>query len=103
VSFTVKNAGRRPGTEVAQIYASLPASAGEPPKRLIGWARVALAAGESKPVSLAIDRDRFAIFDEQSDGWRLVPGGYRILAGPSSRDLPLSTEVTLRRFTGDIR
>jgi hypothetical protein len=47
VSFTVKNAGKRGGTEIAQVYASLPDAAGEPPKRLIGWARVELAAGES--------------------------------------------------------
>jgi len=95
VSFTVKNTGPRAGTEVAQVYASLPASAGEPPKRLIAWARVALAAGESKPIALGINRDRLSIFDAQSDGWKLVPGGYRILVGSSSRDLPLSADVTL--------
>src|SRR5213079_24548 len=37
VSFTIKNTGNRRGTEVAEVYASLPASAGEPPKRLVGW------------------------------------------------------------------
>jgi beta-glucosidase len=103
VSFTVRNTGPRAGTEVAQVYASLPASAGEPPKRLIGWARVALAAGESKPIALGINRDRLSIFDAQSDGWKLVTGGYRILVGSSSRNLPLSADVTLHRFTGDIR
>ena len=48
VTFTVKNTGKRAGTEIAQVYASLPDAAGEPPKRLIGWARVDLAPGESK-------------------------------------------------------
>jgi beta-glucosidase len=36
ITFTVKNAGSRAGTEIAQVYAALPASAAEPPKRLVG-------------------------------------------------------------------
>lgn len=96
VSFTVKNTGERAGTEIAQVYASFPDAAGEPPKRLIGWARVALAAGESKPVSIAIDRDRLTVFDESADRWKLVPGSYNVLVGTSSRDLPLTSAVNLR-------
>ena len=45
VTFTVKNTGKRAGTETAQVYASLPDAAGEPPKRLVGWTRVDLGAG----------------------------------------------------------
>jgi beta-glucosidase len=48
VSFTVKNTGSRAGAEIAQVYASFPSSAGEPPKRLVGWSRVKLNPGESK-------------------------------------------------------
>jgi beta-glucosidase len=95
VSFSVKNTGKRTGTEIAQIYASLPESAGEPPKRLIGWARVELAAGESKVVTIPVDRDRLNIFDEASDAWKLVPGSYTIMAGGSSQDLPLHQQQTL--------
>jgi beta-glucosidase len=95
VSFTVKNTGSRAGTEIAQVYASLPDSAGEPPKRLIGWACVELAAGESREIAIPINRDRLTIYDEASDNWKLVPGGYSILAGSSSRDLPLDKQITL--------
>ncbi len=35
VTFTVANTGNRAGAEVAEVYASLPASASEPPKRLV--------------------------------------------------------------------
>ena len=96
VSFTVKNTGKRAGTEIAQVYAALPASAGEPPKRLIGWARVELAPGESKLVSIPVDHDRLTIFDEAADAWKLVPGAYNVMAGGSSQDLPLHQEVTLQ-------
>jgi beta-glucosidase len=95
VSFTVKNTGKRAGTEIAQVYASLPDSAVEPPKRLIGWARVELAAGESKLVTLPVPDDRLTVYDEASDSWKLVPGGYAVLAGGSSQDLPLRQQVTL--------
>jgi len=95
VTFTVKNTGKRAGTEIAQVYASLPDSAGEPPKRLIGWARVELAAGESRQVSVPVSRDRLTIYDEASDDWKLVPGSYTVLAGRSSQDLPLHGQVTL--------
>ena len=95
VSFTVKNTGRRAGTEIAQVYASLPDAAGEPPKRLIGWARVELGAGESKLVAIPVEQDRLTIYDEASDGWKLVPGQYLVHVGGSSLDLPLHQQVAL--------
>jgi beta-glucosidase len=94
VAFTVKNTGRRAGIETAQVYASLPDSAGEPPKRLVGWSKVALAPGESKQVSVPVDRDRLTIYDEASDAWKLVPGRYEIRVGSSSQDLPLQQSIS---------
>jgi beta-glucosidase len=94
VSFTVKNTGRRSGSEIAQVYASLPDSTGEPPKRLVGWTRVELKAGESKQVTVPVGRDRISIFDEAADSWKLVPGSYTIRVGGSSQDLPLQQAVT---------
>ena len=94
VSFTVKNTGKRAGTEIAQVYASFPDAAGEPPKRLIGWARVELAPGESKQVSVPVSQDRLTVYDEASDSWKLVPGKYAIRVGGSSQDLPLQKTVS---------
>ncbi len=96
VSFTVKNTGKRAGTEIAQVYASLPDAAGEPPKRLIGWARVELAAGESKEVTVPVQRDHLNVFDEAADAWKFIPGSYTILAGGSSQDLPLHQQLTMQ-------
>jgi beta-glucosidase len=94
VSFTVKNTGKRAGSEIAQVYASLPDSAGEPPKRLVGWTRIELAPGESKQVSVPVNRDRLTIFDETSDSWKLVPGSYVIRVGSSSRGLPMQQAIS---------
>ena len=94
VTFTVKNTGKRAGSEIAQVYASLPESAGEPPNRLVGWTRIDLAPGESKQVSVTVSRDRFAVFDEPSDSWKIVPGKYVVRVGGSSQDLPLEQTLT---------
>src|SRR5271154_4405793 len=63
VSFTVKNTGKRDGAEIAEVYAALPASADEPPKRLVGWSKVWLKAGESKDVSINVDTKYLSSYD----------------------------------------
>ncbi len=96
VNFTVKNTGSRAGAEIAEVYAALPASAGEPPKRLVGWSKVRLNAGESREVSVTVDPKYLSIFDEAADGWKLVPGDYSFMVGGSSQALPLTAKVTLK-------
>ena len=96
VTFTVKNSGRRDGAEVAQVYVSLPASAGEPPKRLVAFSKVWLMAGESRDVALTIIPKYLSIFDEGKDAWQLVPGTYTFMVGGSSKELPLSQKLDLK-------
>jgi beta-glucosidase len=94
VTFTVRNTGSRAGTEVAQVYAALPASTGEIDfKRLVAWDRVALAPGESKSVTLKLDPLYLSIFDVSKNSFELAPGDYEILAGSSSAETPLTTTV----------
>ena len=94
-TFTVKNTGRRAGTEVAQVYAALPAAANEPPQRLIGWTRVKLNPGESKTVTVKIEPLFLSIFNVEKDAWELLPGEYRFHVGGSSRNTPLMAEVRI--------
>jgi beta-glucosidase len=96
VTFTVRNTGNRTGDEIAEIYAALPASADEPPKRLIGWSKVQLNPGESREVTVPVDARNLSIYDEAANGWKLVPGRYTIMVGGSSRDLPLTQEMTIQ-------
>jgi beta-glucosidase len=95
VTFKVTNSGSRAGAEIAEVYAALPASAEEPPKRLVGWSKVHLEPGESKQVSVAVDPKYLSIFDEAGDKWKLVPGSYTFMVGGSSQDLPLTKAVSL--------
>jgi beta-glucosidase len=96
VSFTVTNTGNRAGAEVAEVYASLPAAAAEPPKRLVGWSKVKLNAGESKELSVEVDPKYLSIFNVEHNGWQLIPGDYGFMVGGSSQSLPLKQSVSLK-------
>ena len=96
VTFTVKNTGSRAGTEIAQVYAGLPSSAGEPPKRLVGWKRVNLRPGESKETAVELDPLSLSIFDTERHVWQRVPGDYTVMVGGSSGDLPLQERISLK-------
>jgi beta-glucosidase len=96
VTFTVTNTGNRAGAEIAEVYASLPAAAAEPPKRLVGWSKVKLNAGESKDVTVDVDPKYLSIFNVEKNAWELLPGDYGIMVGGSSQTLPLKASVSLK-------
>src|SRR5579863_3190621 len=96
VTFAVKNTGNREGTEIAEVYAALPANAGEPPKRLVGWSRVKLNSGESKDVTVELDPLSLSIFDPARHAWIRSPGNYTIMVGGSSEELPLRQALSLK-------
>jgi beta-glucosidase len=95
VAFTVTNTGNRAGAEVAEVYASLPASASEPPKRLVGWSKVHLKPGESKEITVDVNPKFLSIYSTDQHGWQLIPGEYGFMVGGSSQDLPLKESVSL--------
>ena len=96
VRFTVKNTGRRAGTETAEVYAKLPKGADESFKRLVGWKRVTLAPGESQTVTVTIDPRVLQTFDEATDHWTFAPGDYEVFVGASSDNAPLAGSLLVR-------
>jgi beta-glucosidase len=93
VSFSVKNTGMRAGAEVAQVYLGLPASAGEPPKRLVAWEKVQLDPGQSRSVALALEPQFISVFNVEKNAWEILPGDYLVSAGGSSRQTPLTAPL----------
>src|SRR5206468_160555 len=93
VTFTVKNTGKRPGADVAQVYVSDPAVAGEPPRQLKGYKRISLAPGKSSTVTIPLDQRSFAYWSSDSQAWTVAAGCYTISVGDSSRSLPLTGQV----------
>ncbi len=96
VEFDVTNTGKRDGSEIAQVYLASPATAGEPPKQLKGFARVDLHAGQTKHVTMNLDERAFSIWKTEANKWTVAPGTYGVLVGDSSRDLPLKGSVTIQ-------
>ena len=96
LNFTVTNSGNRAGAEIAEVYATLPVAAAEPPKRLIGWSKVKLNPAESKEVTVEIEPQFLSIFNTDQHSWQQVPGEYVFMVGGSSQSLPLKESVSLK-------
>jgi beta-glucosidase len=90
VSVDVRNTGRRAGDEVVQLYVRYPESKVERPrKQLRGFARVTLAAGETRTVTLALAAADLAYWDGAKHAWLVERGRVEVLVGPSSADADL--------------
>ncbi len=100
LSVTVTNGGDREGAEVVQVYLSdLTGQVVRPIKQLVAYAKVRLAAGESRTVTFGLHSDlmSFTGLDES----RIVePGAMELRVGTSSEDLPLVAPFVL---TGALR
>jgi beta-glucosidase len=96
VEFEIANTGDREGAEVAQIYVEeLKPSVMRPVKELKQFVKVSLQPGESRKVSLQLDRRAFAYYDPEKNAWVAEKGDYRILVGASSRDITLRGKYNL--------
>ncbi|KQQ93062.1 beta-glucosidase [Leifsonia sp. Leaf325] len=94
VRLTVTNTGSRDGAEVVQVYTSLPGSAVvRAPRELKGFTKVALAAGESRVVEVAVRREDLAYFDTRVGQWVVEGGSYTVEVGASSRDIRATSSV----------
>ncbi|MDN5688533.1 MAG: glycoside hydrolase family 3 C-terminal domain-containing protein [Brachybacterium sp.] len=100
ITARVTNVGDRDGKEVVQLYLSDPvASVVRPLKRLVGFTKVALAAGESAEVAFQLHADRTSFLGE--DHRRIVePGEFRVRVGASSEDPTLEDSF---HVVGDVR
>ena len=95
VSFSLTNTGDRAGAEVAQVYvADGHADVPRPPKELKGFARVTLAPGETRRITVELDRRSFAYYDVDRSDWAVAPGVFDILVGRSSEVIELRQKLT---------
>lgn len=79
VTVEVTNTSDRRGDEVVQVYLrDVVASVTQPVRRLVGFARRTLDAGDSATVSIALARGVFALW---ADDWRVEPGAFELHIG----------------------
>src|SRR6516162_2300115 len=97
VSFTVTNAGKCAGAEVAELYVGEQnPTISRPIKELKGFKKVFLQPGESRKVTLELDQRSFAYFNTATEKWDALPDTYNILVGASSQDIRLKGQFKLR-------
>ena len=96
VSVDVTNTGDRAGKEVVQLYVSdLTGTVRRPVKELKGYEKVSLEPGETKTVTMILDKRSFAWYNTDLHDWYVSSGDYEILIGASSRDIRLKKIVHL--------
>lgn len=97
VTLTVTNTGARDGAEIVQVYIAKPgAEIFRPAQELKAFARVPLAAGESRTVTLPLDDKAFRYWNTRTDGWEIEGGRYEVRVGASSADIRLTADVDIR-------
>lgn len=90
VSVKVKNEGSVNTSEVVQLYIKNNESGygdSAPKQQLVGFEKIALAAGESKTVTLSVDANDFGIWDVNQNRFIVENGAYTLMAGSSSKDI----------------
>jgi beta-glucosidase len=98
VSFDITNTGKREGAEVAEVYVGdSHARVPRPAKELKGFARVELKPGETRHVTLTLNRRAFSYYDIDRKDWAADPGKFEILVGSSSDKIQLQGGFTLGR------
>ena len=92
VRGVVRNLGPQDGADVVQVYAEL--ADRDAPHRLVGFARVEVAAGADAAFHLSVPFDRLARRDPASRSWQRATGTHRIIVGRDATD-KASTPVTI--------
>ncbi len=96
VSADITNIGDVAGTEVAQLYVSVPGADGVtyPLKQLKGFERVSLDAGETKNVSFEFDPSEVTFYNEETQSNYILNGEYTLrIGGSSANDAGVSTKI----------
>lgn len=99
VELTVTNTGSRAGSEVVQLYVSLPDIGLTTPRlQLRAFAKARdLAPGESKRVVLGLDKYAVSYWDTTGQQWRAPKGAYGVHVGQSSEDIVLEGEFAVEK------
>ena len=84
VSFNLKNTGSRDGEEVVQLYAKFRGD--DASKRLRGFERVAVKAGETIP-------DDLKLWDSEKHDWAFRGKKVKLMLGASSEDIRLKKNL----------
>ncbi len=96
VNLDIKNTGEVDGDEVVQVYVSYPHSVvARPAKALKGFVRTHIKKGETKQISIQIDKKDLCYWDVNQSEMVLEKGEVELLIGTSSQNIRLSKKVMI--------
>ena len=93
VSVDVTNTGSRDGEEVVQLYVKFKHD--DAAKRLRGFERVAVKAGETVPVEIVVPADDLKLWDSEKHAFDFRKGRTKLMLGASSEDIRLKKNIKL--------
>jgi beta-glucosidase len=96
VRLRLTNTGDREGTEVVQVYAGPLPGVESPKRKLVGFAKVELEAGERANVRIDIEREQLSYWDEDRDRWVAPTGRVPVYVGSSATEVRLTGTITVR-------
>jgi beta-glucosidase len=95
VTAMVKNTGDVAGAEVVQLYLhDIESSVERPAKELKGFAKVYLAPGESKQISISLNKRDLSFWDITTNNWKAESGSFEVMLGSSLSDIRLAAQFT---------
>ncbi|SFU39865.1 beta-glucosidase [Clostridium sp. DSM 8431] len=97
VKFDLSNIGDMEGKEISQVYVGdINSSVKRPIKELKGFNKVNLLPGETKTVTVSLDKRAFAFYDETKRKWNIESGEFKIMVGSSVQDIKLSQNISIK-------
>lgn len=98
ITTDITNSGEMDGDEIVQVYLKTPDAErlGRPFKRLKGFQRVTIPAGQTKTVSIDIDCSDLWYWDEKSNNLIFDQGTYTFEIGASSKNIKGTVEAVMK-------
>ena len=93
-SFNVTNTGARQGTDVPQLYVEAADDKGVVTRRLAGWSRVSLSAGETQRVIVALDPRTASTWSTSKKKWNLPTSRLPLTISHSADSAEISGTVS---------
>lgn len=98
VTLDLTNLGEVKGSEVVQLYVNdEEASVERPIIELREFEKVSLEAGETKTVTMKLNKKAFAFYNEKKSSWKLEKGNFKVLVGSSSDNLLLEGKINIEK------
>jgi len=103
VRFDITNTGEVAGAEIAQLYvADVESAIFRAPKELRGFVKVFLAPGETKTMTLTLEKRAFAYYNVELGDWHVESGAFELLVGASAQDIRLRGAVTVKSTAPEV-